>query len=319
MGKTLIICNSFEDQIDPIVHTLEQLGENNYVRFNCDRIHLDYEIDIFPNEMNFCITVKNSSQQFYAQEFSSVWYTEPEIAAKKHGGIDEDIYAYVKSEYEAAMEAIIACLEMQEVTMVSSPSIIFSMGNKQKQQMIAKKIGFQLPEQLVTTQNATFGTATWATSAVIKPVNSHKDLDDSDPDAELPYTQLVSPELLEGIRAEDVNLDIHYFQERLIQIAEYRVVCFGNQAYAFKITGDYDVDWRKDLNAISFEYIPDFEFNSHCLNYLQETGLNFGSFDLMETKDGIFFIECNSPGYFLFCDEASEIGLAEKFATYLVS
>lgn len=315
MGKTFLICSSDDDQLDTVIQALTEKGTQNYFRFNADRIHLDYELSIYPNIQNFKLTELTTGNVITADSFTSVWYTEPEIADKKHGGIEDELYNYLSSEYQAAVEALIACFEFRGTTMVSSPSIISAVANKQRQQMIAQKVGFQLPKQLVTTQNQAFIQESWSKYAVLKALDSHKQMEEG---AELPYTQFVHEALYEGIQSGDVSLEIHYFQERLNQLAEYRIICFGDEAYAFKITGDYEVDWRQDLTVITYDYIENFHSNKLCIKYLRKTGLNFGSFDLMETKDGIFFIECNSPGYFLFCDKSEEVGLAEKFAAYLV-
>ncbi|MGB0525291.1 MAG: ATP-grasp domain-containing protein [Flammeovirgaceae bacterium] len=317
MGKVLLICNSDDEQIAEVIDALKQLGTENYVRFNADRIHLDYELSIYPNESDFSLMERGNENAFRCTDFTAVWYTEPDVAHKKFGGMEEGMYEYLASEYKAAVEALIACFELRGMKLVSSPGVIATVGNKQKQQMIAKKVGFQLPKQLVTTQNEAFTTEAWATYAVLKPIDSHKQFEHQD-ESDGMFTQFVHEALYAGIESGEVSLEIHYFQERLDQLAEYRVIAFGEYAYAFKLTGDYEVDWRRDLSIITFEYLESFALNHLCTAYLKETGLNFGSFDLMETKEGFFFIECNSPGYFLFCEKSEEIGLAKKFAAYLL-
>jgi hypothetical protein len=46
--------------------------------------------------------------------------------------------------------------------------------------------------------------------------------------------------------------------------------------------------------------------------------ITLGAYDFIKTADGIFFIECNPPGYFLFCDPHNHTGMISDFSKHLL-
>lgn len=312
----LILCTTEQQSEQEYQEVLAYLNKAEAEPFvlNLDRFYLDYDVHIDLLNRQFRLSNRVTQQTVKSGALRSVWFCSSAIDSSSFEVDRPALKAHLYSEYQATLDALTVVLEACDVELVSSPFVLGKVSAKPQQQLFALELGFQLPRQIISSSAKSFLEQDWSTDAVIKLVDSHKAMEG---DAQPPLVQPVSKALYTGIESGDIELEVHYFQERLQQVAEYRVVAFGQEAYAFKITGDYEVDWRGDLSRIAFSYEADHPLEKDCLAYLRKTGLNFGSFDFMETAEGYYFIECNSPGYFLFCDAANTLRLAERFGRYL--
>ncbi len=225
--------------------------------------------------------------------------------------------SFLRTEYHSILYALITCAEAQGVLIVSNPYTLSRATNKIYQQRIAKQVGVKVAEQVLTNSIATFSQFYEQNPACLfKPIYNSTYIA-IDKQQFFTYPTLITQPIYEAIKNKEIDFHVYHFQEKLAFVCEYRVVVFGNEVYAFKIEGNYELDWRKDLKAVTFEAVPNFVYQDLCLTYMQAMQINFGSFDFIETSEGTYFIECNSPGYFLFCDKNQTVGLAQKFANFL--
>ncbi|WP_375561048.1 MvdC/MvdD family ATP grasp protein [Bernardetia sp. OM2101] len=312
--KILIISNTTDYEVDEIEKSLEK---DVFLRINTDNLNTEYEIYIDLEEFEFRVTNKNTNISIHSTEIKTIWWSRDSNIDSSE--IEEHLKTFLTNEYSASLYALLACAENSSIKIVSNPNFTRQAADKIKQQIQAKKVGFQIPKQVITNTIESFKDFAKDKTILFKSIyGSDYITKENSENAYFTYPTLISPQMYEWIINDEIDFHIYHFQEKLDFICEYRVVIFGNQLYAFKIEGDYTLDWRRSEDKIKFTYIENFSFSQSCFDYLTSFNLDFGSFDFIETKNKFYFIECNNPGYFLFLDKDKKLNLAEKFTTFLL-
>lgn len=147
-------------------------------------------------------------------------------------------------------------------------------------------------------------------------------------DGRIIYSQVMTSEL----SVKDIeNMEWESFccpsiiQKYIDKNKEFRVNIMGNNCYAFYV--DYCgkeytmVDWRwggKGINIIPCD-IPDAIIN-RLVEFLNQYGLSYGVFDLIECTDGDFyFLECSPEGQWAALDPIVDGKISDAMASMLIS
>jgi hypothetical protein len=109
------------------------------------------------------------------------------------------------------------------------------------------------------------------------------------------------------------------YQEYIQGSDHLRLNCFGAHSYAARICTE-DLDWRANLNVPITSYTVPPALHNRVRSVLDLLRLEMGVVDLKLTPQGepVWF-EVNPQGQFLFLDALTDLGLVEKFATYLIA
>ena len=138
----LIITHKEDFTVDFVVDKLNQRNVN-YYRFNCE--------DIDESGYNFTINSKHLQFQLAnQQQYKSVWFRRTKLPP-----IDiEDIgsRAFILSEYDALLGNLLETIDCSR--WLSRPGTVYRAENKFLQLSIARKIGFKLPNTLVTSDKS---------------------------------------------------------------------------------------------------------------------------------------------------------------------
>ena len=109
------------------------------------------------------------------------------------------------------------------------------------------------------------------------------------------------------------------YQEYIRGSDHLRLNCFGDRSYAARIRTD-DLDWRVNLDVPIEPYVVPPALHDAVRKVLDRLQLEMGVVDLKFTLEGEpVWLEVNPQGQFLFLDAFTDLRLAEKFASYLVS
>ncbi len=318
MRKILIISNTIDYHADAIIKELRKLNEVDYFRLNTDRVHKDYDLSIFPNNNSFKIYNKTNEKYIESEELTTVWWRRPEDLNFEYHMIPKYVQKFVDTEYYLAFQGLISCIENSDIHIVSHPLNLKKAACKIRQQITAKRLGFKLPKQLISNSFNTLAKQEYIKNCIIKPIDSVNEIKDKDGIEYILHANLLTKKLFNKLKNNEIELQIQYTQERIKHDFEIRVTCFNGIVYPYKITGDYFIDWRRvEPDKLKLEYYDNFPLNNLCLKYLDEMGLKFGAFDFIENEKGIFFLECNPNGQFLFLDIQNKRGIATNFAYYL--
>lgn len=314
----LIITSTFDDECDAVVKELKRFAPNSYFRLNADRLYDYYKLEIDLSTATFHLKHKKTGKSIQSKQIRKVWWARYELPGATFEWFDKDLSGFIDDEYYSSLIAIQACLDKKNTPTINHPIRNNIGSHKPYQQLVAKSCGFNLPEQLITNDTYAFIKTPWHQNSVYKPISNSQYLT-KNKNKYFATVKEINENLLDRIKTGATELYIHHFQQKLEVKKEYRVTVFGNHVFAFRIDGKYGFDWRQYLEKIKYTFIPDFQLSQSCIDYLKEMGIQMGCFDFIQTPEGKFyFLECNAPGFFMFCDPRSKYGLAKAFAEFLI-
>ena len=314
--KTLIITAFENEEVDAVAEFLD--ASDYFILFN-EHIHSRYHFTVLPKTRCFTIHDEETGKTVNSTDLASIWLAGTKHIYNEGFENNDELAVFNSREYASLIDALIAIAEDSGCTIINHPSTTNHAGDKIRQQLVAMKHGFSIPDQLITNRKETFVRTSWAGRAIFKPIHS-SNLHHNPADDELYMSKpvVITPQILDKISKGKLKIGIPHFQQKLEKVVEYRVVTFNNRTYPFRITGEHGFDWREYMSRISF--LPDdtFPIAAGCQAFVTDLGITLGAFDFIETADGVYFIECNPPGYFLFCDPDNDTGMISDFAAYLL-
>jgi hypothetical protein len=200
---------------------------------------------------------------------------------------------------------------------VSPADVLQAARWKLPQLQLAARLGFNVPETLLTTNLEAAQRFAAAGPTVIKAVQ--------DAYAKVGTTLLTG--MTERVRPEDL-LDVEtapvMLQREVAKVADYRVTMIGREIFAARITtpADAPLDVRATAPAdceISMVELPT-PVQSACLAFVEASGLRFAAFDLAGTADGTFwFFECNPNGQWGWIELATGAAMTDALVDLLIS
>lgn len=283
-----------------------------------------YEADkVASGETGFNIHITNNEIQFlYNNEhialpsIGAAWYrrlgyiADSSDNAAKQLGLDNERRLLLSGLWK----------EIPDYRWMNSPERIDSAGRKLAQLRVAAKLGFNIPNTVVSNR---WGPITHSLSqkVIYKPAQAMifdgenflsiftTDFDNSNDT--LPTDQNPFP----GI-----------WQDLLEKAREWRVTVVGDRVFSAAIYSSADAkdDWRKhqmDSNKIKFssESLP-VQLQELCLKYLGEVGLSYGAFDFVEDNDGrVTFLECNPNGQYMWLEQSLNLPISTAIIDHLAA
>jgi glutathione synthase/RimK-type ligase-like ATP-grasp enzyme len=167
-------------------------------------------------------------------------------------------------------------------------------GNRLTQAVAAAKLGFLVPNTLVTQNRQAASRFVDVRRSVAKAISFGLLTDDS---GQVAHTTAVDTCEFEGLEFCPVLL-----QEEIPKAREWRVTTVGDSVFAARTRDDVQidkVDWRrsKDIkNIFEVATLPT-EVTSRLLDLCTLNGIQFGAHDLIEMSNGNFvFLETNPAG-----------------------
>lgn len=314
MAKILIIASENNSEANCISKYLKR---DDFFILNLSKIHSNYSISLNHNECYFEIKDENTNKLVASNQLKTIWLvSEKEVFAEGFENNNE-LASFFRNEYSMLLNGIISCAEELKIKVINPPHKIFFAGDKTRQMLVAKKVGFKLPNQIITNRISKFIAQTWSKKSVSKPIHSSNLIYKEDKTL-FSKPVNITEKVYQAIIDDTVELTVHHFQEKLDFICEFRVVCFNKEVFPFKINGEYELDWRDYLSSITIEFDQSFPLKNECLDYMDFLDIKLGAFDFIQTNDGLYFIECNAPGFIEFCDPQNKTGILSQFAEYLI-
>lgn len=293
MTKVLIITNTKDITCDYIISKLKQ-NKTEFYRLNTNLIgksvYLNFNIvndnyTIYDSKLNTTLDVKS---------FSAVYYRRPELPPSDES-LTNDEKIYINNEIIYTLEGLYNVLE--NARWISPLSAIRKAENKIFQLRLAQKIGFTIPQSIIsnTSEEINKFKSYWR-ECIIKPVKSG--LIHYPTGEKVFFTSLYTEENI-----TDSMLAAPIFLQTLIhKEVDLRVTVVGKKVFAAAIhsqeNGDSAVDWRKG------ESIPrhtQFKLPSNiakkCVELVSRLNLKFGAIDLVkDIKGNYIFLEINPNG-----------------------
>ena len=328
----LIITNKGDIHCNPVIKHFQKNGDE-YFRLNTESLLTDYLFSFSQKDQSTNLLIKNkkNGKTLSSNEVKSVWERRP--CSPIIPVLDNE---KIKSVVEDEAIELSKWLRHFFINCRTIGSSVWDRPNESKlrQMNVASMVieaidsKIQVPFTLLTNSKVDLDTfANVVNKAVIKPIAADGlELDDKH---EIPFTsRQVSPENLNSISKEDLELCPTFMQEYIEKEYELRVTAIGQNILCCKIDsqklpkGKGREDWREGYDhglSEAEEWIDcPKEIEEFISLYLQKMNLNFGCFDFIKAKiNYYYFLECNPNGQWMWLEEDLGMPISESIANYL--
>ncbi|MBE3465161.1 RimK-like protein [Enterobacter cloacae complex sp. I1] len=283
----LILSSMYDFSTDLVVQRLENNGDD-FIRLNKEQLS-DYEIFLDP--INTILRVKGEYVDVETSNVKSVWFRQP-VFLRNTPGRSIDINEQLSlSQWNAFLRGLMV---FDKAYWMNWPQATYAAESKPYQLMIAKKIGFSVPQTIIS--NSLGFDKLPSTKFIIKSMDTVL-LKEND-DCYFTYTSKANPADFTLDKTKQAPIT---FQEYIEDKLDIRVTIVGSKVYAVAIKSNGNAisdDWRtlkkEDLEYVDIE-LP-VRIKKLCIEYVKLLGLNYGAIDFIKTKDEYIFIEINPTG-----------------------
>ncbi|WP_051258273.1 MvdC/MvdD family ATP grasp protein [Teredinibacter turnerae] len=316
MSNSVLVITSKEDvTVDFVIDKLKTQNVD-YYRFNTEDI--GSHISIFFDGWDYSLFDKLKKTRIEANNYDAIYFRRPKLPAplnsltpgEKHFYLTE-ITTYLEGLYRSLLEKF----------WLNSVFDIRMLENKPYQLNLAKKIGFDIPELIISND---FGRCKRFISShnkcVFKPLKTGL-IEEQHDTGKILYTTKVDDNFL-------LNMDSHgamplYIQQEIEKECDVRVTVVGDKLFAAKIISQEDeiskVDWRRSETMLSHERLnlPD-SLQNKCMTLCQVSRLNFAAIDFVLDKNGVFwFLEINPNGQWAWIESLLDYPISDEIAALL--
>lgn len=323
MSKVLIVSNPDDEHtkavyktlceypVEPILFYPEQLEETYWL-----------SMDYATREKNPSFILTTPEGSHHAGEFISVWYRRPRLISLARYRLSHEARDFARDEWKTLLTNFYEFME--SAVWVSHPRILQQAANKVLQLSLAKKIGFSIPDTLITSEAeaATDFIDKYSGRVIVKPTGQGCVFNENGDVVTYILTNRLSIADLDTF--DDLQIAPVTFQQEINKSFELRVNVVGQEVLAIKIDSQKSemsqVDWRRyDVENTPYTafQLPG-EIESYCLQICRALGLEFGAIDLICQPDGEFvFLEVNGNGQFLWAEFLSGVKVSAALACLL--
>lgn len=316
----LIITNEADIHPNPVIDILNS-QKLPFFRFNTDKILTDYDVlyEISNEKTFFEIKYKNYDKSITSEQITCVWERRPmePLATYDHYD-DEKVKKVILEEADGFIKFF--RYSLSNVFWLGHPIIERQAGSKILQKIIAKSIGFKIPNTIFSNQFSSIKTFE-NKNVAIKPISSF-DIEATGGNIVF-YTRKKHYADLINIGEHSFRNNINFLEEYIEKDYELRVTVIKDKCFSAKIesqkldTEKGAIDWRQGYdNGITFTKteIPK-EIELKCLLFLQHLNLNFGCFDFIVDRNGNYiFLECNTNGQWMWLEEEAKLPISAAIA-----
>lgn len=222
-----------------------------------------------------------------------------------------EVERFTAAQWRYGLGGVLASLPCQYV---NHPWRILAAEHKPLQLTVARRVGFAIPDTVITNRLNDARTFTALHARVVYKPLRLTTLTASGEPATIWATPVDADRL-----DESVAVTAHLFQEQVDKVADLRVTVAGRRVFCVRITSPH-LDWRRDYNQITYELVtPPTRLVDSAHAYLDALGLKFGAFDFAEARDGTpIFLECNPNGQWAWLEEETGAPVAAAIADLLL-
>ncbi|MHA1972566.1 MAG: MvdC/MvdD family ATP grasp protein [Candidatus Hodarchaeales archaeon] len=291
----LIITNKEDFTSD---HVIVELHKQNipFFRMNTEDYPFNSNIVYYHKDIEKRYYYINNKKINFS-DVHSIWYRRPKKPFVED--IPKEQEKFIESETRNMFSGLWRTIDC---TWVSHPDNIRKASSKVDQLYFAKKIGFNIPDTLLT--NDPFEARDFYNKLekkmIIKPIN--KNYVSTDTGEKIIFTNIISESDLENF--DQIQYCPVLLQQLIPKKYDIRVNIFGDKVFATEIHSQDNryntkIDWRRGIMdpLIHKEHnLPEIIHN-HCLSLIEHYKLNFGAIDLILSPDGKYhFLEINPNG-----------------------
>lgn len=205
---------------------------------------------------------------------------------------------------------------------VNPRSAQLAMRSKALQLQIARRLGFEIPETLITNDPGEARRFLAREGHFVVKGISPMHWDESGQVISLPTSSISAADLDDDVAIRSCPM---IYQRYVDKAYEFRVIVFGRRTLWVKIhsqaPGRYKTDWRHGMaDELQIEAVdPPPELDARIVSFCGEAGLLHASFDLAVTPSGeTIFFEVNEQGQLLWIEDGNpEIAILAMLSAFL--
>lgn len=306
----LVISNTLDFTTDYVCLELHKRNAK-YLRINRDTFQA-YEIVFDVLRCSMTVKLEGEDQYLVDQNtLRSIYYRAPIYLRdiyKPNLSMEEQLY---RTQWTAFIRNLSI---FQDAIWVNKPEATFRAENKMLQLNVAKHLGMNCPNTIVTNSNRI-------------DVDEKKDYIVKSLDTAILQIEekeaFVYSNRVKGweIRKASLSLAPIILQEYISPKIDIRVTVIGHTVYAVRILKEgkgVEGDWRtykNNLDFTSFSLPNDVKSNSIAL--VKTLGLSFGGIDLIESDGHFYFIEINPTGEWAWLVNTADLKIFSGICDYL--
>lgn len=310
--------------IDLVEESLRVRGAE-FVRVDTDRLPVEQPLTLdfsSSGRESVCLLVDGKENCFCPQDVTAVWARRlyPARYAPK---IPNEVVTLCSP---AAAQQVLDGFDLfHEARWINPRMSGIKAESKIAQLSVARRLGLQVPETLITNDKAKVRTFFYQhqgrliTKLLVPQVYS------MEASEEFAYTTRVQAQHLDQL--DNLYLMPQIFQPFISKKREHRVVVVGDQIFAGSLlipeSGPLAVDWRQAQPGQDLcwqESSLPAELKEKLLRLVRAFGLEFGVLDLIETDSGsFFFLEVNQAGEWGMLQKELNLPIAQAIAERLCS
>lgn len=299
MKTVLVITSSQDSLVDYIIAIYSQ--KCFFFRLDLDRM-CDYNFQL--NQYGW--SIDNYKEFITDKTIDAIYYTKPNFPNFiKYDRCCQDL---MKKDIELLIRGIANAFEGK---CLSRPHIIECAENKVYQMYLAKKIGFNMPESLITNSSRCMDKFCAGKRCIIKPLSVGKRVFFSNERTSKNNASYTKP--LDGLEVSPA-----YFQKSIM--GDYEVIANFICEKSYVVRMDIITKKNKGIEEKHIKYshtsLPK-EIEEKCLSYMKALNLQFGGFDFIVQNGEYYFLEVNPNAQWLGLENELGWDLSAEIIKYL--
>lgn len=307
----LLVTNQRDLTMDYIVRELKK-QKKPYYRLNTERItsskcrlgnsHLDdWSID-----------------QISGSNIKAAYFRRPGPPQVKPHHCNSDVDKYLSLEWHSFLKSLYGRLDKK---WLNSPNNIALAEDKPKQLLLARGLGFSVPENVITNDINPAVSLFKQHTLIAKPLKQAL-LEDGD--ERVIFTNRI--EHLSTEQNDSLSFSPVIFQQEIVKKFDVRVTVIGQNIFATAIYSQSNkettVDWRKSGKInLKHELIKlPLHIEQRCLSLTEALNLKFGAIDLIcDKKDNYWFLEINPNGQWAWIENQTQAPISKSIVSELLT
>ncbi|WMY75952.1 hypothetical protein RHD99_08455 [Buttiauxella selenatireducens] len=311
----LLVTNKRDITMDYIVVELKKRGIK-YFRLNTEDLPRSYSSMSDSSFMDWSISINGNTIK--GIDVKAAYFRRPGNPEVPASITDPSIADYIQGEWNGFLKSLYSRLDS---LWFCSPTNIILAEDKPKQLVVAKRMGFNVPESIITNSFEEIKRSSSSSQMIGKPLRQALFINDDSEN--IIFTNRLGQ--LDEADSSSLSLVPIIVQHEIIKKFDVRVTIVGKRVFSVAIYSqshkETKVDWRKgsriDLKHKPLELPP--SLSSKCIDLVESLNLRFGAIDLICDENDVFwFLEINPNGQWAWIENQTGLPIASSIVDELM-
>lgn len=309
--KVLILASRFDVSCDFVVARL-RARRIPYFRLNSEDL-TDSILELDPLRRQLVVRQGNLRCRVTPATLGSIYFRRPVFLRDYGGDTREPSDRFSRLQWASFLRNLIL---FDEADWINHPVSTYRAEHKALQLAVASRIGFAVPETVITNAPTAHTLSSTPAEVAIKGVDTVF-LRDGDQEM-FGFTTIEEAHSLDPSAWKSAPATV---QAALTNKLDIRATVVGGHVFAASITVDgqgVSGDWRSKKGSARFAAVSlPIEVERLCLSFMAALGLRFGGIDLAFQGDQYYFLEVNPTGEWAWLVDCAGLAIDQAIANLL--